>query len=180
MTSPFIGQVSTFSFNFAPKGWLTCSGQTLSISQYQALFALLGNKFGGDGQTSFALPNMNGAAPLGSGSGYAVGQAGGEANHTLAVGEMPSHTHSLNADANTPASSNGSTPGPGLALGQSTGTSTGSPPTFAMNVYNGTASGSALNSGAVGPAGGQPHSNMMPSLGLNFCIAVNGIFPPRS
>src|ERR1700716_2927045 len=97
MSTPFLGELRIFSFNFAPKGWAQCNGQTLPINQNQALFSLLGTTYGGNGQTTFALPNLQGQVAISQGAGYSLGQKGGEETHTIIAGEMPTHTHTLGA-----------------------------------------------------------------------------------
>ena len=180
MSEQFLGQVTLFSFKFPPKGWAFCNGQVLPIAQNQALFSLLGTQFGGDGKTTFALPNLQGSVVVGMGAGQTIGARGGETTHTLVAGENPSHQHSLNADARTAASSNTVSPG-GNVLGQSAGSSSENQP-FTVNIYStaGPSGSNQLSSSAVGSAGGQPHPNMMPSLVLDYCIALTGIYPTRS
>ena len=180
MSEQFLGQVTLFSFKFPPKGWAFCNGQLLPIAQNQALFSLLGTQFGGDGKTSFALPNLQGSVVVGMGGGQTIGARGGEATHTLVAAENPSHQHTLNADARTAASSNTVSPG-GNVLGQSVGSN---PPqaNYPVNIFNtaGPSGSNQLSSSAVGSVGGQPHPNMMPSLVLDYCIALTGIYPTRS
>ena len=164
---PFLGEVRIMSFNFAPKGWALCNGQLMQISQNQALFALLGTTYGGNGTTTFALPNLQGRVPLHVGGQFTQGQSGGEENHTLNIGEMPGHTHvpqgSTTADsATTPV---------GNTWGQN---ATGK---FSNN-FNGLV---AMNAALIGNTGGsQGHPNMSPFLTLNMCIALQGIFPSRN
>jgi microcystin-dependent protein len=175
------------AFNFPPKGWAFCNGQTLSIQQNTALFALLGTMYGGNGQTTFQLPNLQGRVPVhfGTGGGQTIteGQVGGEAAHTLTIAEMPTHPHSLNADATTGAGSNTNTPATAgtKVLGQSAGTG-GTPPTpFAVSLYSTSAPNGSLDPRCLSPNGGsQPHENEQPYLVLNFCIALQGIFPSRN
>lgn len=154
-----------FSFNFAPRGWAFCNGQLLSIQQNAALFSLLGTTFGGNGQTNFGLPNLQGRVPLHFGTGFNLGQQAGEPAVTITQSTMPAHTHQVlansGADANTPTSS--AFPGGGSVQAY------GSPPSVAMNP------------GMVTQLGGsQPHTNLQPYLVINFCIALVGIFPSRS
>ena len=162
MAEPFLSEIRLMSFNFAPKGWAMCNGQLLPINQNQALFALLGTTFGGDGRVNFALPDLRGRAPMHVGSGHNLGERAGEENHTLTQAEMPQHTHGVNAakqDANTnlPA---------------------GSLPAIAANAYAPPSALTTLAAGTVGNVGGsQPHTNQQPYLTLNFCIALQGIFP---
>jgi microcystin-dependent protein len=150
------------SFGFAPKGWALCNGQLLPINQNQALFSLLGTTFGGDGRVNFALPDLRGRAPIHVGSGHTLGERGGEQAHTLSIAELPMHTHVMNG-SNTPAETNIPT-GAFLARGN--------------NGYNSSGSLAALSSAAVTNVGGsQAHLNIQPFLTLNFCIALQGIFP---
>jgi microcystin-dependent protein len=165
MATPFLGQISIFSFNFAPKGWAQCNGQTLPINQNAALFALLGTTYGGNGTTTFALPNMQGRTPVYIGNGITQGLSAGEENHTLVVGEMPAHTH--------PAAG-----GPPATLVTPSGNLPGSGTT--TNFYAASAN-TSMNPQAITNAGAsQPHPNLSPYLVLNFCIALQGIFPSRN
>ena len=182
MTSPFLAEIRIFPFNFPPKGWAFCDGQVLPISQNTALFALLGTTYGGDGKSNFALPNLQGSNPMQAGQGPGLtlrdlGEVGGEDTVTLLATEMPQHNHTLNAD-NSQASS--ADPSNNLytdghyddGKGHSGGVQiyqTNQPPVDQLN---------PLSIGLTG--GGQPHNNLMPYLTLNFCIALQGIFPPRT
>ena len=165
MTEPFIGEIQVFPFGFAPRGWAQCNGQLLPINQNQALFSLLGTMYGGDGRTTFALPDLRGRVPVGVGNGFVQGQRAGEEAHTLIVPEMPAHAHQAIASSASPSS-----PNPSGATWANMG----------ANSY--TASPNAPMAGnAVAPAGGgQPHENRSPYLALNFCIALVGLFPSRS
>jgi microcystin-dependent protein len=167
MATPFLGQISVFSFSFAPKGWALCNGQLLPINQNQALFALLGTTYGGNGLQTFALPNLQGRVPIHLGNGFIQGQVGGEQAHTLAISELPSHTH---APVGSSSNANAADPTGAYCAITSSG------------VYSSTTSPSAaLASAAVANAGGtQAHDNMAPYLVLNFCIALTGIFPSRN
>ena len=172
---PFIGEIRLFAGNFAPKGWAFCDGSLLPIQQNTALYSLLGITYGGDGKTTFALPDLRGKAPIHRGAGpglsnYQLGQSGGSSTVTLTQAQIPSHTHQPKANSSV----NATNPEGGLwgstqrVLGGITayGPSTGLAP---------------MNAAAIIPAGGsQPHNNMQPYLGLNFIIALEGIFPPRS
>jgi microcystin-dependent protein len=163
MAEPFLSEIRIMSFNFAPKGWAMCNGQLLPINQNQALFSLLGTTFGGDGRVNFALPDNRGRTPIHVGSGHTLGERGGEQAHTLSIAELPTHTHLVNATSN-PAD---------------------------LNVASNTTRLGAVNNGytpatnlvAMSPqevtniGGSQAHLNMQPFLTLNFCIALQGIFP---
>jgi microcystin-dependent protein len=173
VADPFVAEIRIFGFNFPPTGWATCDGQLLPISQNTALFSLLGTFYGGDGKSTFALPNLAGSAALHQGQGkglseYVVGQSAGEPHVTLLGTEMPAHTHSLMASSD-PADLGAPAPNRSLARSQ-------------PNIYKQPANASPqpLAPQAVGVTGGSvPHNNMMPFLTLNFCIALQGIFPPR-
>jgi microcystin-dependent protein len=166
MAEPFLSEIRIMSFVFAPKGWALCNGQLLPINQNQALFALLGTTFGGDGRVNFALPDLRGRAPIHVGSGHTLGERGGEQAHTLSIAELPEHVHLLNA---TTALATTNIPGGTLLAGQST----------AANLYASAASNlTAMSPAAVANVGGsQAHVNMEPFLTLSFCIALQGIFP---
>ena len=170
MSEPFLGQISIVSFNFPPKGWAFCNGQLLPINQNQALFSLLGTMYGGDGRVNFALPNLQGRAPVHVGNDVVQGQAGGEQGHTLGINEIPQHAHVLNASADQ---SNSTTPAGALLSSKAR---------RGPNVYEtppGTAA--ALSADAVSNTGGsQAHLNLQPLLVLNFIIALQGIFPSQN
>ena len=165
MSEPFIGEIRMFSFNFPPRGWAFCNGQVLPINQNQALFSILGTTYGGNGQTTFALPNLQGRVPLHVGNGVDLGQATGEAAHTLIIQELPQHTHVpvSGGAANTPTPTN-------ALPGQNT-----------SQAFYSASPNTTMNPADVMPAGGsQPHDNMSPYLTLSFCIALQGIFPSRN
>ena len=166
MSEPFLGQVSVFSFNFPPKGWALCNGQLLPINQNQALFALMGTTYGGNGQTNFALPNLRGRAPVHVGGNISQGQAGGASGVSLTQSTMPIHTHPVSAST---ATADRATP---------QGNVWARP---AANAYGDPASASGMRSDLVANAGGsQPHNNMQPYTVLSFCVALQGIFPSRN
>lgn len=165
MGTPFLGEIKVVAFNFAPKGWVFCNGSTLPINQNQALFALIGTTYGGNGITTFKLPNLQGATPVYVGNGIVQGQSGGEASHTLTVAEMASHTHT--AGATTDAASS---PQPSGNVWAQTGV-----PAYAPTPN------ATMAPGSIGTAGGGlPHQNTSPYLVLNFIIALQGIFPSRN
>lgn len=176
MANPFLAEIRIFPFNFAPKGWAFCDGQLLPISQNTALFALLGTTYGGNGTSTFALPNLQGCAPMQQGQGPGLslrdlGETAGEQNVTLLQTEMPAHTHTVQASGSV---ANQLTPvANAWATGQKGFGSFYVPSAPATNVQ--------MNPFGTSIAGGsQPHNNMMPYLTLNFCIALQGIFPARS
>jgi microcystin-dependent protein len=178
---PFLGQISIFSCNFAPVGWAMCQGQLLSIAQNTALFSLLGINFGGNGTTTFALPDLRSRAPIGFGQGpglsnYPIGGTGGAENVTINAGSYPAHSHALLAAA-SPAT--GNTPGGAIEAEGQTGGRGG---TVNLALYSASGPATTLAPAALTPAagGGQPHNNLPPYLALNFCIALQGIFPSRS
>jgi microcystin-dependent protein len=170
MADPFVAEIRIFGFNFAPKGWATCDGQILALSQNTALFSLLGTMYGGDGKSTFALPNLQNSVPLcwgqsTTGTQYFQGEQSGSESVTLLTTEMPVHTHTMSQSTRSADNLN---PG-GLALG--TGNSIYAPPSNLGMM--------ALET--LPPAGSNfPHNNMMPYLTLNYCIALQGVFPPRS
>lgn len=164
MSTPYVSEIRIVSFDFPPKGWALCNGQTLSISQNQALFSLLGTTYGGNGQTTFMLPNLQGRLPISSGSGYTLGMQGGEAVHTLSIGELPTHDHALTASTALGNRSSGSGNLPAAAHGAyAPGPDTHLTPASVSNV-----------------GGSQPHQNLPPILVLNFIIALQGVFPSRN
>jgi microcystin-dependent protein len=171
---PFVAEIRIFPFNFAPKGWAFCDGQILPLSQNTALFSLLGTTYGGDGKSNFALPDMQGNVPMHPGQGpglslHDLGETGGSETVSLLESEIPSHSHTM---MSLPAPGNRTAPG-GNSMGRTAGT---------IGPY--TAPGKALvamSDNAVAPAGGdQPHNNMQPYLTFYFCIALQGVYPPRT
>jgi microcystin-dependent protein len=165
MSEPYLSEIRIMSFGFAPKGWAQCDGQLLPINQNQALFALLGTAFGGDGRTTFGLPDFRTRTPIHFGAGFTIGQRGGEQSHTLSMLEMPAHAHTAlgtttNADAPIPG---------GNYLGA------------ANNAYAPPSNLTPLHPSTISNfGGGQPHENMQPYLTLNYCIALRGIFPSHN
>lgn len=169
---PFVAEVRIFPFNFAPKGWAFCNGQILPLSQNTALFSLLGTTYGGDGKSNFALPNMQGNAPMHPGQGpglslHDLGETGGSENVSLIQSEMPTHLHGVMAatidvaDSNLPTNNN---------IGKAS-----------TKVFNTVGTQVQMSAGTIGVAGNSlPHNNMMPYLTLNFCIALQGVYPPRT
>jgi microcystin-dependent protein len=162
MGTPYLAEIRIISFNFAPKGWALCNGQVLPINQNQALFSLLGTTYGGDGRTTFALPNLQGRIPFHVGNGLSLGQSSGEGSHTLNISELPAHTHVPVGTSNTADK--------GLPFGN----------LWASGVQDGYAAnpnGSMNPASVLATGGSQPHQNMPPFLTLNFVIALAGIFP---
>lgn len=173
MADPFVAEIRIYPFNFAPKGWAFCNGQLLPLSQNTALFSLLGTTYGGDGKSTFALPNMQGNVPLHPGQGpglslYDLGQTGGSETVSLLESEIPAHSHTemarnFSANSDLPTSNVVSKPAAG------------------PNIYATPGAIVQMSDMALTPAGGdQPHNNMQPYLTLNFCIALQGVFPPRT
>lgn len=174
-TSAYIGEIRPFAFPNAPKGWAACNGQLLPINQYQALFAILSTTYGGDGQTTFALPNLQGRTPIhvgtGGGSSYTLGQAAGSANVSLAGNQIASHLHVANGTSNT---ANSNTPSTSVLPGTAASTSS-------TNFFTTTSGPVTMGAGTIANAGaGQQHENRQPSLAVNLCICLQGLFPPRS
>jgi microcystin-dependent protein len=185
MTQAFVGQIEIFSFNFAPRGWQQCNGQILSIQQNQAVFALLGTTYGGNGVQTFALPDLRSRVPLGYGTGaggaYVMGEVSGEEKHTLLYNEMPLHNHRLMADASTPGAQSVNSPSNSTVLGVGAGVQTDPAGSFAVQPYNTGAPNVQLAPQSISNTnGGVAHENRMPYLVLNFCIALQGIFPSRN
>lgn len=174
MANPYLGEIRMVGFNFAPVGWALCNGQLLSISQNTALFSLLGTTYGGNGTTTFALPDLRGRVPVHAGQGpglsnYTLGQLSGAENTTLLSTNMPIHNHLVNCNST---GGTQATPGSGLLAVESTGTSSN---------YTNASPDSTMSPTMVGNAGGsQPFSNIQPYLCVNFIIALNGIFPSRN
>ncbi len=163
MSDPFLSEIRLFSFAYAPKGWAMAAGQQLPINQNQALYSLLGTTYGGNGQTTFALPDLRGRAPMHVGKGHTLGERSGAPTVTLAMSELPTHSHALNAVNSTPSANDPSN----ALLG-------------AAPIYASPANLAAMSPGSITVTGGsEPHENMQPFLTLNFCIALQGSFPAQ-
>ena len=173
MADPFVAEIRIFPFNFAPKGWAWCDGQLMPLSQNTALFSLLGTTYGGNGKSNFALPDLQGSAPMHPGQGpglslHDLGETGGSATVTLLESEIPAHTHAVNASAGP---ANLQSPGPDRVLGRAS----------SVTYRDNPDSTGPLAPQALAPAGGdQPHNNMQPYLTFYFNIALQGVFPPRT
>jgi microcystin-dependent protein len=169
---PFVAEIRIFPFNFAPKGWAFCDGQILPLSQNTALFSLLGTTYGGDGKSNFALPNMQGNAPMHPGQGpglslHDLGETGGSETVSLLESEIPSHSHTMMVSTQLALENS--------PVGQEAAQGDG------INLYVAPGALVAMSDNALAPAGGdQPHNNMQPYLTLNFCIALQGVYPPRT
>lgn len=180
MSDPFIGEIRMFGGNFAPLNWAFCNGQLLSISEYDALFALIGTTYGGDGQSTFGLPDLRGRIPIGEGSGpgltpRVIGESAGTETVTLTQNQLPTHSHTANVTSVT-----GDLPGPAInavpAALASPGRFYAAPSNVAPQPHT-----VAMNPASIGPAGGnQPHDNIMPSLCVSFIISLAGVFPSRN
>lgn len=166
MGTPFLSEVKIISWNFAPKGWALCNGQFLPINQNQALFSLLGTTYGGNGQTTFALPDLRGKVPIHMGAGFDEGQAGGQAAHTVTMSEMPAHNHILQGSTNVANF---------VAPDSTTMAGTGTVSLYASGTLTTLLPQTITNAG-----GSQPHENMQPYLVLNFIIALQGAFPSQN
>jgi microcystin-dependent protein len=165
MAEPFLSEIRIMSFGFAPKGWALCNGQLLPINQNQALFSLLGTTYGGNGQTNFALPDLQSRTPIHMGQGHTLGERAGEQAHTLSISELPQHVHAIN----------------GAAANGNTQFATSNTLAAAGNLYSAPANLTSLSPDSIANVGGsQAHLNMQPFLVLNFCIALQGIFPSQN
>ena len=181
MGTPYISELRLMSFNFAPRGWAQCNGQLLPINQNQALFSLLGTTYGGNGTTNFALPNLQGRSVIHTGNGFTQGQTSGEEAHTLTVGEIPTHNHIAQAN-NTVALANvaGITPSNTKSIAQGLVAQSGGQTTPA-NIYGTGAPDRVMSTDTISATGGsQGHENRQPFSVLQWCIALQGIFPSRN
>jgi microcystin-dependent protein len=166
MSTPFLGEIKVISWNYAPKGWAFCNGQFLPINQNQALFSLLGTMYGGNGQTTFALPDLRGRVPVHVGSGFTQGQAGGQEFHTVTASEMPAHTHLISGSTNTSGATN--VPTNNIFAPSNVAT------------YHTAANTTLLPDEVTNVGGSQPHENRQPFLVVNYIIALQGIFPSQN
>ena len=167
MSSPFIGEIRMFGGNFAPVGWAFCNGAIIPIDQNDALFNLIGTTYGGDGQTTFALPNLQSRVPIHVGPGFALGQSGGAETVTLTTSQIPAHSHVPLCNSSP---GNQASPANGLWAAPSSGT-----------IYGNVAPSTSLDAAAIGSTGGsQPHDNMVPFLVINFILSLFGVFPSQS
>ena len=167
MADPFVAEIRIFPFNFAPRGWAFCNGQLLPISQNTALFSLLGTTYGGDGQSTFGLPDLRGRVPVHQGNGYQLAQTGGTETETLTTAQVPAHTHALRASAAA-----GTNSAPGNAVLAATG---------AVNSYGSGTPDQAMTADALARSGGsQPHDNMAPFLAVSYIISLFGVFPSQT
>jgi microcystin-dependent protein len=165
MSQPYVGEIRIFAGNFAPAGWMLCQGQMLAISQYDTLFNLIGTTYGGDGQSTFAVPSLASRVPIHQGAGFVMGQNGGSETVTLNVNQVPSHTHTVMATTNSNSASlpNGNL----LAMGP--------------DIYDQNVAGTATMAPTISSVGGsQPHDNLQPYLALNFILSLFGIYPSQS
>ena len=175
----FLGTIMAVGFNFPPRGWALCQGQVLSIAQNSALFALLGTTYGGNGQTTFALPNLQGRVPIHfATNNHSLGEQGGQSATTLTLQQLPAHTHQMKARGAQATPAGGAIPANTKSLAQAM---TATNPVQDVNIYGTGGNLSAmLPSSCTNVGGSQPHNNMMPYLVLNYCIALQGIFPSQN
>jgi microcystin-dependent protein len=167
MAQPYIGEIKMFAGNFAPVGWMFCDGQLLPISEYETLFNLIGTTYGGDGQSTFALPNLQSRIPVHQGDQFVLAETGGTEEVTLTVSQIPAHTHALLGSTDI-----ANTPNPGASILARSGQ---------VQMFLNADATLAMSPNAIGPAGGsQPHTNLQPFLAVNFIISLFGIFPPRN
>ncbi|MGE5343163.1 MAG: phage tail protein [Candidatus Omnitrophota bacterium] len=167
MSEPFLSEIKMCAFNFAPTGWATCDGQVMNIQQNQALYALIGTFYGGNGTTSFQLPDLRGRTPLHMSPSYGIGTNGGNESVTLTTAQIPAHTHTFQTNAVTPTAN---LPTSNVVAKSSAGYQT----------YGDVANLTAMNAGCLSSVGGSSHSNVQPTLVVNFCIALSGVWPSRS
>jgi microcystin-dependent protein len=178
--TPFLGEIVLYSFNFPPKGWAMCNGQLLPINQNQALFSILGTTYGGNGQTTFALPDMRGRVGIGVGNGHTLGEAGGEEMHTLTVAELPAHFHTVSANTTqAPASLAGVVPDNTKAVAPALVSQQGGTTTPAQ-IFGTGGPDRQMPQGLALYGGNQPHENRQPYGVLNYCIALQGVFPSQN
>ena len=182
MSEPFLSEIRIMSFNFAPQGWVKCNGQFLPINQNQALFSLLGTTYGGNGQTTFQLPNLQGRVPIHFGQGHSLGETSREIAHTLLPSEMPTHTHlALANSGNADTGATAVPPGQTVSLAKAFAVPQGGGQTAVNRFSTSPAPDLAMAPAAISTTGGnQAHNNMQPYLALNFCIALQGIFPSQN
>jgi microcystin-dependent protein len=173
VSEPFLSEIRIFSMNYAPKSWAMCNGQLLPINQNQPLFSLLGTTYGGNGQTTFALPDFRGNVPIHEGSGHTLGEKGGEAAHTVTMSEMPQHPHDFSANTCVSSASANATAGtPTSNYWANSGR--------AAYSTGGVGLGAMAAAAITNVGGSQAHTNMQPYLVVNFCIALTGIFPSQN
>ena len=181
MAEPFLSEIRMFSFDFPPKGWAFCNGQFLPINQNQALFSLLGTRYGGNGQTTFALPNLQGRTPIHMNQAHTQGEAAGAASSTISIQEMPAHNHFVNVrNEQAPASQDGVETGPTKFLSQALVALPNNQTTPGSMYGTGGTLGTMKPTAISNTGGSQAHNNMMPYLVLNFSIALQGIFPSQN
>jgi microcystin-dependent protein len=164
MANNFVGEIRMTGFNFAPEGWFLCNGQLLPISEYEVLFQLIGTTYGGDGQTTFALPNLQGRIPVHQGNGFVIGELSGSETVTLSLNQIPAHTHALSAQT-----AGGNMPSPAAGVWASS----------ALEQFSSSSPTSSMAALLVNTGGDQPHNNVPPYLTVNFVIAWSGIFPSQ-
>lgn len=167
MAEPFVGEIRTFAFGIVPKGWALCNGQLLQINSNQALYSIIGNRYGGDGRVTFALPNLQGRTPIHMSIHYPIATAGGESAHTLTITEIPQHTHQVQGSSENADKSK--------VEGNTWGVTTSNRPIYAATANT------TMNTAAIGTTGAsQAHNNMQPYTAVSFCIALQGIYPSRN
>jgi len=178
MSTPFMAEIKILSFNFAPKGWALCNGQLLPINQNQALFALLGTTYGGNGQVNFALPDLRSRTPISMGAGHTLGERLGAESVTLSISQLPTHIHTVAMDATSPAANNVADPtGHSFGFGQFNQSPGGAGP---INYFGSSPSIPMASQGVANTGGSQAHTNIQPYLAVSFAIALQGIFPSQN